>query len=257
MIIRVQAERNIAIDSPDHAVPWGTARDNSRNARFNHKLYTLFGRRNRQLRVLDLGCSGGGFVRDCLNDGCLAVGLEGSNYSKLFARGEWPALQDRFLFTADITANFRVTTTESAADEVIKFDVVTAWEVLEHLPEDGIPAFVENILRHLDVDGVAIFSISTNEDVVSGVRLHQTVRPRAWWVTTFARYGLHDHDSWRQYFNGQYIRGPKQGAPGSFHVHLARADAQLPTPPPRVKDRLADHWFGSRLHQRVRFMIGA
>lgn len=41
--IKVQATREVAYESPDHLVPWGTRRDNSRHRRFNQKLYELFG----------------------------------------------------------------------------------------------------------------------------------------------------------------------------------------------------------------------
>src|SRR5215468_10939781 len=86
--IVLRAERAVAFESPDHLFPTGTRRDNSRNWRFNVKLYQLLGRRmprigprgawvywpNIQLKILDLGCSGGGFVKDCLDDGYFAVG---------------------------------------------------------------------------------------------------------------------------------------------------------------------------------------
>ena len=56
--IRVAAEREVAFTSPDHVVPWGTRRDNSRNWRFNQKLNKLFGNVTGPLWLLDLGCSG-------------------------------------------------------------------------------------------------------------------------------------------------------------------------------------------------------
>ena len=37
--IVVKTEREIAYESPDHLMPWGTKQDNSRNHRFNDKLY--------------------------------------------------------------------------------------------------------------------------------------------------------------------------------------------------------------------------
>lgn len=56
----VETDYPVALDSPDHIIPWGTARDNSSNLRFNSKLYRLFDFTNRYPKVLDLGCSGGG-----------------------------------------------------------------------------------------------------------------------------------------------------------------------------------------------------
>ncbi len=40
----VKAEREVAFESPDHLMPWGTKRDNSVNRHFNYKLYGLFPR---------------------------------------------------------------------------------------------------------------------------------------------------------------------------------------------------------------------
>src|SRR4051812_27451294 len=91
--VSLTATRPVAIHSPDYIEPWGTRRDNSRNRRFNHKLYKLFLNR-RSLRILDLGCSGGGFVRDCIDDGHFAVGLEGSDYSKRVGRAEWRTIPE-------------------------------------------------------------------------------------------------------------------------------------------------------------------
>ena len=54
--------------------------------------------------LLDIGCSGGGFVRDLLDDGHIAIGLEGSDYSKKSRRAEWAIIPD-FLFTADVTGD--------------------------------------------------------------------------------------------------------------------------------------------------------
>jgi hypothetical protein len=78
--ILVKTEREVAYESPDHRMPWGTKQDNCTNRRFNDKLYKLFPRQE-QLKIMDMGCSGGGFVKNCLDDGCFALGLEGSNIS--------------------------------------------------------------------------------------------------------------------------------------------------------------------------------
>ena len=41
-IIKVEAERSVAFKSPDYLYPYGTARDNHRNWRFNEKIYEVF-----------------------------------------------------------------------------------------------------------------------------------------------------------------------------------------------------------------------
>ena len=58
MRIKIITDHPVAYTSPDYIMPWGTKRDNSVNPRFNQKLYNLFD--GKFLKVLDLGCSGGG-----------------------------------------------------------------------------------------------------------------------------------------------------------------------------------------------------
>jgi hypothetical protein len=81
MGIILNAEREIAFDSPDHLMPWGTRHDNSTHERFNQKLWRIYPSHD-IIKVLDMGCAGGGFVRSCINDGHFAVGLEGSDFQR-------------------------------------------------------------------------------------------------------------------------------------------------------------------------------
>src|SRR3990167_2627697 len=103
-MLKVETDYPVALDSPDHLEPWGTKQDNSVNKRFNKKLIKLFGHTP---NVLDLGCAGGGFVRSIIKQGGLAVGIEGSDYSKKIKRAEWAKIPDN-LFTADITKPFKL-----------------------------------------------------------------------------------------------------------------------------------------------------
>ena len=100
MNIMVHADRRIARDSNDHIYPHGVKRDNSVNSGFNQKLYELVPAD--QVRLLDLGCAGGGLVRSILEDGGLAVGVEGSDYSQQIGRAEWATIPGH-LHLADIT----------------------------------------------------------------------------------------------------------------------------------------------------------
>src|ERR1051325_2350118 len=156
--LRVRAEREVAYESPDHLIPWGTRRDNSRHRRFNQKLYQLFGEERPPIWVLDLGCSGGGFVKDCLDDGCMAVGIEGSDFSKRTKRAEWRTIPEH-LFTADITKPFEVFGEFPGGEKQLKFDVITNWEVMEHIHERDIPGVVENVKKHLKPGGLWIMSV--------------------------------------------------------------------------------------------------
>lgn len=248
--IRVKAEREVAQASPDHLLPWGTRLDNSQNLRFNDKLFRLFPRFHEPLRVLDLGCSGGGFVKSCVDDGCLAVGLEGSDFSKRMKRAEWRTIPE-YLFTCDITSEFEITIRTQQGFQRLEFDVVTAWEVMEHIAEADLAKLSANVKRHLSKTGLWIMSVSPHEHVVNGVHLHQTVRPRAWWIDHFAKAGLRHVEAYVQYFNTQFVRGPKYNGPGSFHLVLSLDPAQAPAIPSEpLLRRWHDLWLGS-IPQRI------
>lgn len=245
----VRAEREVALLSNDHLHPWGTRRDNSVNRRFNDKLYRLYPP-SRQLCVMDLGCSGGGFVKSCHDDGCRAIGLEGSDFSKHHRRAEWRTIPE-LLFTCDITRPFEVLTEESGKWQRLLFDVVTAWEVIEHIAEPDLAQVADNVKQHLAPGGLWIMSVSTIDDVVDGIRLHQTVKGKPWWQTRFAELGLVHHEPYVRYFNTQFVRGKKYGAPGSFHLVLSRHGESGPIiPAESLLRRLNDLWIGS-VPQRI------
>ena len=181
--------------------------DNSRWHRFNDKAYALFGGR-KPLRVMDIGCSGGGFVKDCIDDGHLAVGLEGSDYSLIRKRAEWATIPDN-LFTCDATEPFQVLENGEPA----KFDLITSWEMLEHLPQERLPQFFANVTRHLSADGLFIASVSTQQGFH-----HVCVMPEHWWLEQLKNGGLFHQNEYRGHFGDDWIRGPRQNAPDSFHV---------------------------------------
>jgi SAM-dependent methyltransferase len=242
--ITVEAEREIAFESPDHLTPWGTRRDNSVNQRFNDKLYKLYPV-GRFLKVLDLGCSGGGFIRNCIDDGCFAIGLEGSDYSKRHRRAEWRTIPE-YLFTCDMTRPFEISLETGGKSERVQFDAVTSWEVMEHIAEPDIARVAENVTRHLAPGGLWIMSVSPREDVINGVNLHQTVKPREWWVEKLSQLGFENQAPLVQYFNTQWVRGPKYGYSNSFHLVLARDPAKAPKAPNEGMLRwLYDQWLGS------------
>jgi SAM-dependent methyltransferase len=247
--IIIRAEREVAYDSPDHIRPWGTKRDNSVNRRFNDKLYRLFPQ-SKQLSILDMGCSGGGFVKSCLDDGCLAVGVEGSDFSKKLRRAEWRTIPE-FLFTCDITKKFDCFIEEGGESRRLMFDVVTSWEVMEHIAENDIVHVAQNVARHLVPGGLWITSITPVQDEIDGVKLHQTIQQKPWWLNKLSQLGYEHLEEYVRYFNTQFVRGPKYGAPDSFHLVLTNDRARVPLiPQESLLRRLNDLWVGSKI-QRI------
>ena len=213
----IETQHPVAITSPDHLAPWGTANDNSREQRFNARLIALIP--GDRLSLMDLGCSGGGFVRSLIEQGFLAVGVEGSDYSQKRLRAEWLTIPD-FLFTADITKPFRIVSSRASAP--VRFGVVTLWEVVEHVAEPDLRLLCDNIDAALAPGGVAIMSVSPNSDVIDGIELHQTIQPREWWEAFFKSIGWQDNPSLIAWFGNDLVRW-HANAPNSFHFALSRA----------------------------------
>lgn len=260
--INVKTERQVAYESPDHLVPWGTRRDNSRQRRFNQKLYQLFGEERPPLWILDLGCSGGGFVKDCLDDGCMAVGIEGSDFSKRMRRAEWRSIPEH-LFTADITAPFDISGEFPEGEQRLQFDVITTWEVMEHIREVDLAAVAENIKKHLRPGGLWIMSIALCDDIRNGVNLHQTVKPPIWWKQKFEGLGLQCAENYVHYFNTQFLRGPKEFwrkpkgvSLAGFHLVVTNDITRVPSIPKEPWFvRLYDKWLGSRPQRLLKLAI--
>ncbi len=219
-MISVHTVKPIALDSPDHLVPRGTAQDNSVHLPFNRLLYGLIPAN--QIRLLDLGCAGGGFVKSILDDGGFAVGIEGSDYSQQLRRAEWATIPDH-LHTADCTEPFFVAAQDTRYLQ--RFNIVTAWEFFEHIATNRLPDVMANIKRHLEPDGYVIGSICSAYDINYGVHLHQTVQSREWWVSFFRYFGFKTKPYVESHFGGDWLRGPKsaQSVAGSFLIVLQLA----------------------------------
>ena len=248
--ITVKCEKEVAYDSPDHIHPEGTRKDNSVNRLFNKKLYRLFGE-YKQLRILDLGCSGGGFVKECIDGGHIAIGLEGSDYSKKFKRAEWRTIPEN-LFTCDITKDFDI----YFNNKRMMFNVVTSWELLEHIKEKELIKLAENVKKHLSKDGIWIMSISTVSSKVNGVELHQTIKPKKWWINKFKEMGFIIKEDYRKYFRNQFVRGPFQDKAPGFNLIVTLSQNQTPSlPKESIKLKLWEKMIGGRIYRAIKMLI--
>ncbi len=210
---RLETDHPVAISSNDTKFPRGCKNDNSIAPRFNRKLYQLF-KGAKPLRVLDLGCAGGGFVRSLLDDGHFGVGLEGSDYPLINQTGEWSTISNH-LFTCDVTKPFRLADRDT--DQPLLFDAITAWEVMEHIPDEALPRLIENLDGHLAPGGLLLFSIATflDWDYQTGVVWHVTVKPRTWWEDRFADLGFEVEDE-HPFGKDDWLRGSGQ-CRGDWH----------------------------------------
>jgi len=212
----------VAIETTDHQLPRGAIRDSTTHPEFNIALRKLLC--GTKFRLLDLGCAGGGLVRSFLQEGVEAIGIEGSDHPRRMGLGEWNRCP-LHLFTCDITEPFQL---EFSSNEIVHFDVITAWEVLEHIPEERLPGLISNLVRHLRPGGYFIASVDQTPDMdpLTGAVYHQTLKSKGWWLAQFAKYGFHelqDHPFRTQDFvrgNAVGIKDWDPGAGDGFHLVL-------------------------------------
>ncbi len=166
----------VAHDSPDHIFPWGTKRDNTTDHGFINEIEHYFS--GRKIKTLDVGCSGGQLTIDFHNRGHLAVGIEGSDYSVRNHRANWPTFHNHLLFTCDATKPYQILGDDNSQ---ITFDLVTSWEVIEHIKEQDLPSFFTNIKNHMHEKSIFCASISPLPDIIEGHVLHQSVFSKQHW----------------------------------------------------------------------------
>lgn len=187
--VRVVTNHPIAVDSDDHKHPVGSINDNYADRGFILALLEEFPALE---RFCDLGCAGGELVAQLDSLGVTAVGVEGSSKVLLGSgRRNWIASMGSNLFFADISKKFQVL----EDGQLMKFDVVHAEEVFEHLTETQVISTLENIQNLMRDTSVLLLGISLNDDcrvIRNGavVNLHKSVRPASWWLNLFSKNGF-------------------------------------------------------------------
>lgn len=176
--VKLITDYPVAYESNDYLVPHGTIRDNTRFPQFVEKCENVL--KKQEISFLDLGCSGGGMVLEAALKGHFSMGLEGADISKIQQRAEWRLLGDN-LQTCDITKPFQILDLNS--NLCYKFDIITAWEVLEHIAESDLPQLFQNIKNHLSNEGRFIASIANFDDIdpATGINWHVTLHNYEWW----------------------------------------------------------------------------
>lgn len=176
-MLSVETDYPVALTSVDHLHPRGTKQDNTTCSAFVEAFADPV-----WSTYLDLGCAGGGLVKQFHEAGKLAVGIEGSDYGRVNQFAEWATIPE-LLFTADITKPFRV----MKDGQPLRFRLVTAWEVLEHIQEESVPQLLSSIREHLEAGGYFLGSISKMSDNVNNVEYHCTQREPEWWDLEFRK----------------------------------------------------------------------
>jgi hypothetical protein len=226
----LETEHPVAYTSPDHLYPQGTKNDkggpsytweNGFNP-FVDEVVTYFNRPD--LKVLDLGAASGYLVKDFMKRGCITVGLEGSDWSIKNKVKNWKELYGKNLFTCDIGKPFQIKYNQNP----VKFNLINAWEVVEHLPPEELSVFTENVYNHLEDDGIFVCSISPwfEPSVINpSVNLHlaHKVTSKQDWKDIFNRFEFigplkEAYDSGYHYIFQERYRGRVREQEGAKHT---------------------------------------
>ena len=176
MTINVYTNFRVAYNSPDHLKPEGTKNDNHTSLVFINAMHGILSKQfSGQQSFLDLGCSGGQLVADFKDKGYISVGLEGSDYSLVHRRANWATLANTNLFTCDITRPFQITNNTLN----LRFNLITMWDVIEHIKTDELDKVFLNIKNHLK--GYFMATTSDESVIRDGLELHQTRWDEAHW----------------------------------------------------------------------------
>jgi len=132
-------------------------------------------------------------------------------------RANWRTIPDN-LFTCDITKPFKLINTKENAPQ--KFNVISCWEVLEHIPEKDLLQLIENVKSHLAEGGIFIGSVSKIVDDP----LHVTIHENDWWIKKFSDFGLSMSVGYGGDFEfSEFCRGIKSGM---FDSHDYRSEPE-------------------------------
>lgn len=192
MKFSLQTKKQIAVDSPDHLCPLGNSgcfTDNFTSSGLIEEVINYFG--GKKIIALDLGCAGGQFAVDFINRGHYGIGLEGSSNSLNGSGKEnWGKYFNSNLFLCDLTEEYQL----YENNVPLKVDYIHSEEVFEHISENKIDFFLQQIIKHLKDDGICTFGISLVEDerVINNVtyKLHQSVFPALWWKEKLLKNGF-------------------------------------------------------------------
>lgn len=136
--------------------------------------------RSGEHRCLDLGCAFGFFVRHMNRRGVETFGVDFSRYAL-----------DRVPDDVTGRVQFHDLTSADLTFYGTGFSIVTCFETLEHIPEDGVLNALRCVRDSLTDDGRAVLTICTDaQPGWDSDPSHVTIRSRAWWAQQLAAAGL-------------------------------------------------------------------
>jgi|ERR687898_128654 ubiquinone/menaquinone biosynthesis C-methylase UbiE len=141
-------------------------------------MYLKFLRKRSSLKMLDVGCGEGSYVRDAIEEGIDAYGIDISTH----------ALENALAEVKDRTSYGSITKIPFGDEE---FDVMTAFDVIEHIHPKDTSKMVQEIRRVLKPNGIIIIT-TPNSNFGGWVYdlTHINVRPPRFWKLIFKEHNL-------------------------------------------------------------------
>ena len=174
--IFLKTEYPVALDSPNHLNPYGgSQQDFTDGTKFAEDLIKNFPEKK---TLLDLGT---------------ATGTVPCSMRKV-----WKELPEILILeTCDISRPFKIV---DSLNEIVKFDFITAWSVIEHIDPKRLQILFENINFHLKETGYGIFKIDFGVN-----EWHQSIKTKEEWDTLLLKYFGIDREI-KEKYNWHYCR---------------------------------------------------
>lgn len=151
--MKIKTDYPICFESLDYTQPVGAVNDDNCNPLYAEEIESLFGKK---VSYLELGCAGASFIDHLVSKGHDAYGIDGTDHPIKVQRSAWLKYHNTRLFTCDLSKPFEII-------DAPKFDVISAWEFMEHIPTESLTFIMAKIYNILDENGIVIFGISMAE----------------------------------------------------------------------------------------------
>ena len=129
-------------------------------------------------RLLDIGCGPGSSIEIARSYGIDAFGVDiSSALTKYWETNE---------------INAYVACADNLPFDDFSFDIITAWDVMEHIPKEGIPSCLMEMKRVAKNNSLISLIICLEEErhKHDGIQCHMTIESEDTWLRTFRACGL-------------------------------------------------------------------
>jgi cyclopropane fatty-acyl-phospholipid synthase-like methyltransferase len=172
--IQILSEEIFCFSEPDYKIHKNILKLNCSAAEDNHSDLNLVkeicSKFDRKINCLDLGCAGGALILD-LNEykaTDICIGLDGSD--GVYKHNSWNIEKNKkVLRHTNLIKDFSVLNKSS----LVKFEVISCFEVIEHFDISQLDVFFKNVNKHLSEDGFFFGSIALFPDIRDSNGFHQ------------------------------------------------------------------------------------